>query len=190
MTESGLAKYKLTSLNSVMAPVKKLPLGTTTRPPPAALHARTALLIAAVQSVTPSPTATMLQMSKSTAGKTGAAIRARIVGCVTFQANPSASLSAASPSGERPRRVAAVAPSDKRRKVRRDRATFDIGLMYSSYHDLGWIPNLPTRDRQRSTRVQCGLEVLRQSLASVPGDRIGNNGPGLRFFARPGDRLH
>src|SRR2546429_3391167 len=61
-----------------MAPVRNSPAGTTTRPPPALLHASMALANASVQSALPFAAAPNLVIGKSWAGKTGALMRARI----------------------------------------------------------------------------------------------------------------
>src|SRR5438309_10978473 len=61
-----------------IAPVRNSPAGTTTRPPPALLHASMALANASVQSALPFAAAPNLIIGKSRAGKTGALMRARI----------------------------------------------------------------------------------------------------------------
>src|SRR5438552_17344532 len=61
-----------------IAPVRNSPAGTTTRPPPALLHASMALANASVQSALPFAAAPNLVIGKSRAGKTGALMRARI----------------------------------------------------------------------------------------------------------------
>src|SRR3954447_9735893 len=73
------ATNRLTWLRRWTAPVRKVPAGTTTRPPPAALQAAIALAIGAVQSVVPSPTAPKAVIGKSRAGKVGTVMRATIM---------------------------------------------------------------------------------------------------------------
>src|SRR3954451_9267925 len=72
------ATNRLTWLRRWTAPVRKVPAGTTTRPPPAWWQAAIALAIAAVQSVVPSPTAPKPVIGKSRAGKVGTVMRATI----------------------------------------------------------------------------------------------------------------
>src|SRR5215213_1698272 len=79
-TVAPAATYRFTRDSRVTGPVRKVPLGTTTRPPPALLHAWTALRNAAVLSALPSPLAPYEVIAKSRSGKTGGLIRSRIAG--------------------------------------------------------------------------------------------------------------
>src|SRR2546429_4565431 len=72
------ATLRFTLSSSSMAPVSHLPAGTVTRPPPAALHALTALANAAVLSVVPLPFAPYEVTGKSLAGQVRGLIPARI----------------------------------------------------------------------------------------------------------------
>ncbi|PWK87890.1 hypothetical protein C8D88_10386 [Lentzea atacamensis] len=71
---------RFTLLSSVIAPVRKLPFGTTTCPPPAWLQASMAFLNASVFLVLPSPFAPYAVMSNLVPGKVGGVILARIAG--------------------------------------------------------------------------------------------------------------
>src|SRR5262245_28806021 len=71
---------RLTLDSRWIAPVRKVPAGTTTRPPPAALQAAIALRNAAVQSALPSPLAPYEVIAKSLAGNVGGTMRLRITG--------------------------------------------------------------------------------------------------------------
>src|SRR5205814_6581349 len=84
------ARFRLTLSSSSMAPVSHLPAGTVTRPPPAALHALTALANAAVLSVVPLPFAPYEVTGKSLAGKVGGLIRARIAGTTVVHGSAAA----------------------------------------------------------------------------------------------------
>src|SRR5581483_861249 len=74
------ATCRLILLIRRMAPVTKLPLGTTTRPPPAREAAAIALRNASVLSVWLSPIAPKRVISKSRAGNDGGRMRARMRG--------------------------------------------------------------------------------------------------------------
>src|ERR1044072_4409592 len=63
-----------------MGQFRKVPAGTTTRPPPALLQAAMALRKASVQSNLPSPLAPYFVAAKSRFGKTGGLMRFRISG--------------------------------------------------------------------------------------------------------------
>src|SRR6266508_3937508 len=71
---------RLTLLLRWIAPVENSPAGTTTRPPPARLHASTLRRNPTVQSNLPSPRAPNFVISKSRFAKVGALMRARIRG--------------------------------------------------------------------------------------------------------------
>src|SRR5438309_7042012 len=72
--------YRLTFDLRKIAPVKYSPAGTTTRPPPALLHASIAVAIADVESLATPVFAPNLAISKSRLGKTGGFIRESICG--------------------------------------------------------------------------------------------------------------
>src|SRR5215218_5011871 len=71
---------RFTRLRRWIGPVRNVPAGTTTLPPPAALHAATAWLKATVQSVAPSPFAPYRVTGNARAGTRGGLMRARIEG--------------------------------------------------------------------------------------------------------------
>src|SRR6185295_12519598 len=73
-----------------MAPVRNSPSGTTTRPPPALLHAEIARAKASVQSARAFPTAPNLVIEKSLLGKIGALMRRRILRA-SIQGSPAGS---------------------------------------------------------------------------------------------------
>src|SRR5215218_862242 len=71
---------RFTRLRRWIGPVRNVPAGTTTRPPPAALHSATASRKASVQSVAPSPFAPNRVTGNVRAGMRGGLMRARIEG--------------------------------------------------------------------------------------------------------------
>src|SRR5689334_6243069 len=113
-----------------MAPIRKVPSGTTTLPPPAALQASIALWIASVDFVWPPATAPYFVMFHSRLGKEGGFILARM---------------AAAPTGLRSAFVGEAVSLDAARRpaVRSNRSrrvitwrNFDIELALSRRQDL------------------------------------------------------
>src|ERR1700728_2462475 len=133
------SRCRSTLLSRWIAPVKNVPAGTITWPPPHRLQAAIAALHAAVQSVTPSPTAPNLVIGKYLPGnrgrRTDATIRsaAASAGSQVRAARPvkALPLAVAAPAGAASSRIArALAPAipDSRSSERRS-ISWDIFVL-------------------------------------------------------------